>query len=185
MFPTNDASPETSAAVPQFHKRPLRTPTRYRRVATQHGGEVRGRQCPSGFAPDLRTRFLLSFHVGAGGKKYFTQSESSTSEIYFYLRADQLSRACLRLAVSSALRPCTTSAEDTWDRGQSLPGRAEGYCHFTGSPQKVFALPVYVLNIAEHIGHLQLMSKDCYQGLQLSAALTHTCLMSANVKHFF
>lgn len=54
-----------------------------------------------------------------------------------------------------------------------------------GSPQKVFALPVYVLNIAEHTGHLQLASKYSYQGLQLSAALTHTCLTSANIKLFF
>lgn len=97
-----------------------------------------------------------------------------------------MSCICLRLAVCSVHSvPAQHPQRTPGTEAKVWPGRAEGYCHFTGSPQKVFALPVYVLNIAEHTGHLQLMSKYSYQGLQLSAALTHTCLMSANIQHFF
>lgn len=160
----------------------LRTPP----TVPAGGNAPRGRepreQIPSLFALDLRTQFLLSFHREEGKnpkkKRYFTQAERSTSELYFsLLRAGRLSRPCWRRALGAC--PCAAPA--------GTPGtaaRAEGYCHFTGSPQKVFARPVYVLNIAEHTGHLQPRSECCTGGCG-SAALTHTSPHHVTESNFF
>lgn len=96
--------------------------------------------------------FLISLHGNRKKKKekdHFTRAESSASE----MGCTSCGHVCSAGGMIRALCPCTTLQRGHLGQ-RPRPSRATGFCHVTGCPREEFALPVSVLNIAEHTGHL-------------------------------
>lgn len=115
---------------------PCQRQRRYLQVTTQHGGSFpQSEQMP--------LTFLFSLHGNRKKRERdpFTRAGSSTSEMGLHLLWARLLGWLHDPSAPSLLAQ------------RPRPGREAGFCLVMGCPREGFALPVSLLNIAEHTRH--------------------------------